>query len=240
MLRGPDTGEPASYGLKLHYAQQAGALAVIFVNSDPHAELFDMLPQIKEGKITFGVKAEPEDTNIVAGIPSIFVTNKCLHGLGEREDNMTGIVYAPEETDEDSATYAWQKGMVVLSAQVGTGGMAKREADDLMAKFLADRKQERLQESQMLADVKSKEVDQAEEVLKTREFYGGNFLESMNPFKQNQDTEDIDNKVQSRVVHTFLQKAQIPYLQAKMKALQVQIKLCPAPNLRYTMGRVRV
>jgi ATP-dependent Lon protease len=124
--------------------------------------------------------------------------------------------------------------MVVLSAKGGTGGMAKKEADDLMAKFLADRKQERLQESQMLADVKSKEVDQAEEVLKTREFYGGNFLESMNPFKQVEDTGDLDTKMQSRVVHTLLQQTQFSYLQAKMKALQVQIKSCPAPNLWYT------
>ena len=54
MRRGPDTGTPASYGLKLHYAQQAGALAVIFVNSDPTAELYDMLPQIKEGAVAFG------------------------------------------------------------------------------------------------------------------------------------------------------------------------------------------
>ena len=115
--------------------------------------------------------------------------------------------------------------MIVLSEQQGTGGIPKKEANALMAKFLEDRKQERLQESRMLVQDKAKEVDQAEEQLKSREFYGGNFFESMNPFKQVEDTGDLDLKMQSRVVDTFVQKTGFTYLQSRMKAIQRDVEV---------------
>ena len=36
----------------------------------------------------------------------------------------------------------------------------------------------------MLKQIKDSGEDQAEKVLKGREFYGGNFLDSLNPLKQ--------------------------------------------------------
>ena len=43
-------------------------------------------------------------------------------------------------------------------------------------------------------------VDQAETALKSREFYGGNFFDSLNPLKQVKETDGVDDKVRDSVL----------------------------------------
>ena len=47
----------------------------------------------------------------------------------------------------------------------------------------------------MLKNIKESGEDQAEKVLQGREFYGGNFFDSLNPLKQVKETDGVDDKV---------------------------------------------
>ena len=61
MLRGPGPpATPASFDLKLYYAQEAGAVAVVLFDYDPEQQLYAFLPQVNEGPIDFGLRPIPE------------------------------------------------------------------------------------------------------------------------------------------------------------------------------------
>ena len=54
----------------------------------------------------------------------------------------------------------------------------------------------------MLKDDKDSGKDQAEEALKGREFYGGNFFDSLNPLKQVRETANVDDKVRVTMLNS--------------------------------------
>ena len=213
MMRGPrPPATTASFDLKLYYAQEAGAVAVVFFDYDPEQQLYSFLPQVNEGPIDFGVRPIPDGIQLKARIPVVFMANKCLEGVFETE--MTWLVFA-DPLPPGERFFGWQGGFIVFPDNRGNGGLTKSKADTLMAQFLEDRKKERLQETQLLANKKAS--GDADGDLKSKEFYGGNFFESMNPFKQVRETGDLDTKMSQRVVHTFAQKTG---LDALMKGLQ--------------------
>ena len=93
--------------------------------------------------------------------------------------------------------YGWKVGFVCVPPQESKVGLSKTKADALMAEFFAERKKERLEEEELLKKEKSSGEDVAEKVLKSREFYGGNFLDSLNPLKQVKETDGVDDAVRS-------------------------------------------
>jgi hypothetical protein len=86
-------------------------------------------------------------------------------------------------------------GFVCVPPQESKVGLSKTKADALMAEFFAERKKEREEEGAMLKHIKETGEDQAEKVLQGREFYGGNFFDSLNPLKQVKETDGVDDKV---------------------------------------------
>ena len=159
--------------------QLAGAKAVIFVDYDP-AGKFDAMPRVDEGVVRYGVRPTPPDVEIKCHIPTVLILNKHTSSLQEGAVHL--IAFAPPGFP--GIPYGWKVGFVCVPPQESKVGLSKTKADALMAEFFAERKKERLEEGQILREVKEAGTDQAEEVLKSREFYGGNFLDSLNPLKQ--------------------------------------------------------
>ena len=90
MMRGPSPPATfASFSLKLYYAQEAGAVAVIFFDSDPTGDLFSNLPSIDEGPITFGLPPIPEGIQLKVRIPAVIMTHRCVTGAFETDIQAT-------------------------------------------------------------------------------------------------------------------------------------------------------
>ena len=100
----------------------------------------------------------------------------------------------------------------------GSGGLSQSKANDLMAQFLEDRRKDLEQETQLSA--KHRGLDKAEESLRGREFYGGNFLQSMNPFKQVAATDGLDEKIAGNVVNSLVNTSGFDRWTVQMRRLQ--------------------
>ena len=198
IVRGPAAPATAvSYGLKLHHAQEAGAKAVVFVDYDPNGK-FDAMPRVDEGLVTYGVRPVPADVQVKARIPCALVLNRHTTALQEGAQHV--LAFAPP--DFPGVPYGWKVGFVCVPPQESKVGLSKAKADVLMAEFFAERKKERFEEGQMLKDDKDSGKDQAEEALKGREFYGGNFFDSLNPLKQVRETANVDDKVRVTMLNS--------------------------------------
>jgi hypothetical protein len=196
IVRGPAAPATAvSYGLKLHHAQIAGAKAVVFVDYDPNGK-FDAMPRCDEGVVQYGVRSDPPDIAVKALVPTVLVLNRHTSALQEGAEHI--LAFAPPGFP--GIPYGWKVGFVCVPPQESKIGLSKTKADALMAEFFAERKKERLEESQLLKEVKETGVDQAETALKSREFYGGNFFDSLNPLKQVKETDGVDDKVRDSVL----------------------------------------
>jgi hypothetical protein len=133
--------------------------------------------------------------------------------------------------------------MIVVPPFAGNGGLTKSKADTLMQQFLEDRKKEREAEAQLLAEKKKKGVDEAEENLKGREFYGGNFFQSMNPFKQVKETASVDGLAAQTVVSTFARQTGLTVLRKSMQVWQRDIEKAMPVEVRWeqeTLGGLRL
>ena len=119
MLRGPaKPATTASYGLKLFYAQQAGAVALVIINHDKSESLYAFIPQIVEGPVTSGVPPIPAEAIVKARIPTVFMHNVCLAGI--REHDQAALVFEPQKKPcadghDDKADwegFGWQLGIM--------------------------------------------------------------------------------------------------------------------------------
>ena len=218
IMRGPlPPATIASFSLKVHYAQQAGAAGVIIVDWDPKGPLYRNIRKIDEGAINFGVWPIPDNIDFKVMIPTIFMQNKTLLALKEDED--AWMVFSPESVSrEGMVTFGYQIGFVVFPP-IQNKGLRKQEANSLMAEFLQVRKMEREKEKALIEEMKFKGHD-ADESLKSREFYGGSWFESMNPFKQVKETHHVDAKVKTRIFNTFAETTGFNTLQTRMRVLQ--------------------
>jgi hypothetical protein len=179
-MRGPAAPAPAvSYGLKVHHAQLAGAKAMIIVDYDPKGK-FDAMPRVDEGVVGYGVLPNPPNVFIKAEIPTVLILNRHASSVQEGAEHI--LAFAPPGFP--GVPFGWKVGFVCVPPQESKVGMSKSKADALMAEFFAERKKERVEETQLLKSHKESGLDQAESVLKSREFYGGNFFDSLNPLKQ--------------------------------------------------------
>ena len=234
IVRGPAAPATAvSYGLKLHHAQQAGAKAVVFVDYDPNGK-FDAMPRIDEGVVQYGVRPSPPDVDIRAQIPTVLVLNR--HTATLQEGALHVLAFAPPGFP--GIPYGWKVGFVCVPPQESKVGLSKDKADALMAEFFAERKKERLEEGQLLKDIKDSGEDQAEKGLKSREFYGGNFFDSLNPLKQVKETDGVDDKVRNSVIInmqrvTGVNDANIKEMRSKLEKFtaDMQAKLPTMPTL---------
>ena len=237
IVRGPAAPATAvSYGTKLHHAQQAGAKAVIFVDYDPNGK-FDAMPRIDEGIVQYGVRPTPPDVDVKARIPSVLVLNRHTATLQEGAHHV--LAFAPPGFP--GIPYGWKVGFICVPPQESKVGLSKATADALMQEFFNERKKERQEEGQLLKDNKEKGEDLAEKVLKSREFYGGNFFDSLNPLKQVKDTDGVDDMVRNSVISNMkglvrqagVSDARLKDMQSKFEqfSLDVQAKLPSMPAL---------
>ena len=218
IVRGPAAPATAvSYGLKMYHAELAGAKAVVFVDYDPNGR-FDAMPRIDQGVVQYGVRPTPADVDIKVHIPSVLVLNRHTTSLQEGAQHI--IAFAPPGFP--GIPYGWKVGFVCVPPQESKIGLSKSKADTLMAEFFAERKKERIEEGQMLKDSKDSGLDQAEEVLKAREFYGGNFFDSMNPLKQVKETDGVDDKVRDKVIAGMQQITGVSSEEFKVEALKAR------------------
>lgn len=226
--RGP--GDPdylVSFALKIHHAQMAGAKAVVII--DGVSTNFDMAnsPTAGNGPIDYGIKPDPPETHIEIRIPAVMILREKAHLLREKVVHMLHWL--------DPGTCAGlpdpkkaRVGYVFIPKQESKIGMEKSQAQALMAEFFAERRKERSEETSMLMDAIHTGRDQAEETLKSREFYGGSFFSSMNPFKGATVTENLDRHMQDHMMNKLKNMPGVGELQKnitlKMEVLRQDIE----------------
>jgi len=81
----------------------------------------------------------------------------------------------------------WRVGFIWCHKQECISGMSKTEAKDLMQEFFAQRRQERVQENELLQDRLEDPQLFVEKSLENKEWMGGSFLDSVNFLKQDKN-----------------------------------------------------
>uniref|UniRef100_A0A7S0EEF0 PA domain-containing protein n=1 Tax=Hanusia phi TaxID=3032 RepID=A0A7S0EEF0_9CRYP len=174
VMRGPRANAPpCNFSLKLFYCQQAGAVAVVFVECDPFAR-FRIIPRLNEGPI-FPSSPSP---SLQVRIPCCLIMNKEAAVLQE------GAIHTMDffPSGIPNIPPGWVVGVVVCIKQESKVGLSKNKAKELMSEFFEARKKERSQEGKLLKEKREK----GEEVAIDKEFLDGSVLDSLNPLVQDE------------------------------------------------------
>jgi hypothetical protein len=216
-----------SFALKIHHAQMAGAKAVVIIDGGSKYFNMDNSPTASNGPIDYGIKPDPPETHVEMRIPAVMILSEKAHLLRDKVVHMLSWLDPSTCTGLPDPKRA-RVGYVYLPKQESKIGMEKSKAQALMAEFFAERRKERSEETSMLMDAIHTGRDQAEETLKSREFYGGSFFSSMNPFKGATGTENIDRHVQDHMMNKLKNMPGVGELQKsitqKMEVLRQDIE----------------
>ena len=229
LIGGGPVGDPhykVSCALKIHHAQMAGAKAVIIINTA--SKFFDGKnpPFVKHGPVDCGIKPNPPDLAIKIRVPAVMILEEKAHLLREKATHM--LIYLDPERIA-GLPQGVRVGYVHIPKQESKVGMEKTKAQNLMEEFFAERRKERSEEVNMLLDVKSSGKDQVDETLKSREFVGGSFFESMNPFKETKGAENLDSTLKDGIMRKISKMPGVEDLKKrvteKMQGLRQDLEL---------------
>lgn len=214
MARGPASSDyKVSFSLKIHHAQMAGARAVVIVDGMSRSFDTEMPPEVQEGPVEWGIKPKPPDLEINIRIPAVMILAERAHLLREKAIH---VLHYLDPENCAGLPVGVRVGYVHIPKQESKVGMEKTKAQTMMADFFAERRKERSEEVNMLIDVKRSGKDQADETLKSREFYGGNFFESMNPFKEVKGAENLNRTVKEGMMRKMNQMPGVGKLKEKL------------------------
>jgi hypothetical protein len=175
IMRGPrPPAPPCNYSIKLFHAQNAGALAVIFVDFDSFAK-FSVIPRIEDGPI-YGSKGGPI---LNVKIPCFLTLNELAGVL--QEGALHSMILASRVPP--SVPAGWKIGFIFVPQQENKQCMSKEEEQNLMEEFFTSRRRERAEENELLQD-QLDGLRAGVNNLDGKEFVGGALLDSLNFAKQ--------------------------------------------------------
>ena len=195
MMRGPRRPSPAcGYTIKVYHAQNAGAVACLFVDYDP-ACIFTTVPRVETGPIY------PHGPNVSVSIPAFLALEKATGTLQE------GALHTLTPIDPPPGMQlppGWVIGNMICLEQESGRTMSKTEEADLMKEFFESRKHEREQEQELLQESLG-DLRSGKDRLAQREFIGGGVLDSLS-YGGDMDEANAAASAEGRMVQAMLTK----------------------------------
>ena len=175
VMRGPrPPSHSCSYSIKMYHVQNAGGVGVVFVDYDPDG-VFRVIPRAESGPLW------PGGPCLAMRIPAFFTLNSLAGALQE------GAVHtlAPLGSTPKGLMQGWRVGVVYCRRQESSCcGMSKASADDVMLQFFSQRRQERVQENELLQEQLEDMKFGLDASLQDKEWVHGGMLDSINFLKQ--------------------------------------------------------